>query len=139
MVICGRGADGRRAPAGAGCGARIAIAAASPLPLLPLLGNSMGWIMTEMGRQPWLVYGQMKTAAGVSANSAGEVLASLIVFTLLYGVLAVIEGGLMLKSIKAGLTDEPLPSRPRARRPAVPATGPDGGGTAPDTPMQLVY
>jgi cytochrome bd ubiquinol oxidase subunit I len=77
------------------------------LPLLPLLGNTAGWIMTEMGRQPWLVYGQLKTAAGVSANSGGEVLASLIIFTLLYGALAVIEAGLMLKYIKAGLGGEP--------------------------------
>jgi len=83
------------------------LASAIALPLLPLLANSTGWIMTEMGRQPWIVYGQMKTAAGVSANSAGEVLASLIIFTLLYGVLAVIEAGLMLKYIKAGLTEEP--------------------------------
>ena len=70
----------------------------------------MGWIMTEMGRQPWVVYGQLKTADGVSQNSAGEVLASLIVFTVLYGVLAVIEVGLMLKYIKGGLTSEPLPT-----------------------------
>ena len=80
------------------------------LPFLPLLGNSTGWIMTEMGRQPWLVYGQMKTADGVSANSAGEVLTSLIVFTVLYGALAVIEVGLMLKYIRGGLTSEPLPT-----------------------------
>jgi cytochrome bd ubiquinol oxidase subunit I len=86
------------------------LASAIALPLLPLLANSTGWIMTEMGRQPWIVYGQMKTAAGVSANSGGEVLASLIVFTLLYGVLAVIEAGLMLKYIKAGLTEEPHPA-----------------------------
>jgi cytochrome bd ubiquinol oxidase subunit I len=81
------------------------------LPLLPLIGNSFGWIMTEVGRQPWLVYGQLKTADGVSANSAGEVLTSLIIYTLLYGTLAVIECGLMLKAIKAGLTDEPEPSQ----------------------------
>ncbi len=79
------------------------------LPLLPLAANSFGWIMTETGRQPWLVYGQLKTSAGVSANSAGEVLASMIVLTLLYGVLAVIESGLLLKYIKAGLPAEPEP------------------------------
>jgi len=109
------------------------VAGAVILPLLPLLGNTMGWIMTEMGRQPWLVYGQLKTSAGVSANSAGEVLASLIIFTLLYGILAVIEGGLMLKYIKAGLTSEPLPG----------ADGDSGGGTDTggdaESPMQLVY
>ena len=77
------------------------------LPLLPLAANSFGWIMTEMGRQPWLVYGQLKTAAGVSANSAGEVLASLIILTGLYGVLAVIEAGLMLRYIRRGLAATP--------------------------------
>jgi cytochrome d ubiquinol oxidase subunit I len=108
------------------------------LPLLPLLGNSMGWIMTETGRQPWIVYGQMKTSAGVSANSAGEVLASLIIFTLLYGALAVIEAGLMLKYIKAGLTSEPPPGEGDGD------SGETGTGTGTDTggagaPMQLVY
>jgi cytochrome d ubiquinol oxidase subunit I len=127
----GAGLLGRRGP-----WRTIAIAGAIVLPLLPLLGNSMGWIMTEMGRQPWLVYGQMKTAAGVSANSAGEVLASLIIFTLLYGILAVIEGGLMLKYIKAGLTSEPLPGSGGAG-----TDDDDGGGTdaGTDAPMQLVY
>jgi cytochrome d ubiquinol oxidase subunit I len=115
------------------------IAGAVVLPLLPLLGNSMGWIMTEMGRQPWLVYGQMKTSAGVSANSAGEVLASLIIFTLLYGVLAVIEAGLMLKYIKAGLTSEPLPGEGGDDGGGGPAgTGTDAGGGA-GAPMQLIY
>ena len=79
------------------------------LPLLPLAANSLGWILTEMGRQPWLVYGQMRTAAGVSANSAGEVLASMIVLTLLYGTLAVIEAGLMLKYARAGLARQAAP------------------------------
>ena len=94
------------------------------LPLLPLLANTTGWIMTEMGRQPWIVYGQMKTVAGVSANSGGEVLASLIIFTLIYGVLAVIEAGLMLKYIKAGLPTEPEPG---------------GGKAGEDQPLELVY
>ncbi|HVT66527.1 MAG TPA: cytochrome ubiquinol oxidase subunit I, partial [Trebonia sp.] len=83
-----------RTPAFAGSHGRLwrgtLTGAAVILPLLPLIGNSMGWIMTEMGRQPWLVYGQLKTSAGVSDNSAGEVLASLITFSLLYGVLAII-------------------------------------------------
>ena len=49
----------------------------SPLPLMPLLGNSFGWIFTEMGRQPWIVFGLMPTAAGVSPGvSAAEVLIS---------------------------------------------------------------
>ncbi len=76
------------------------------LPLLPLLANSFGWIFTETGRQPWLVFGLLTTAAGVSPhNSIGEVLTSMIIFTALYGILAVIEVRLMLKYIREGLPD----------------------------------
>jgi len=69
----------------------------------PLLGISAGWIFTEAGRQPWVVFGLLKTADGGSpAVGAGEVWTSLILFTLLYGGLAVIEVGLLLKLIKPG-------------------------------------
>jgi len=86
------------------------------LPLLPLAANSFGWIFTEMGRQPWVVFGQMKTAAGVSPSvGASSVITSLTVFTLLYGILAVIEAGLLLKYAKAGVPDvTPPPERPEA-------------------------
>jgi cytochrome bd ubiquinol oxidase subunit I len=76
--------------------------------LLPLLANTTGWIFTEMGRQPWVVFGVMKTTNGVSPTvGAATVATSLIVFTLLYAVLAVIEVGLMLRFAKAG--PEPTP------------------------------
>jgi cytochrome d ubiquinol oxidase subunit I len=82
--------------------------AAVLLPLTPLLGNSFGWIFTEMGRQPWIVFGLMPTSAGVSPGvSATEVLISLIGFTLVYGFLAVIEVRLLLKTIGAGLPELP--------------------------------
>jgi cytochrome d ubiquinol oxidase subunit I len=77
------------------------------LPFLPLLSNSFGWIFTETGRQPWAVFGLIKTEDGVSAVvSAGAVLFTMIVFTLLYGVLAFIEIGLVLKVIKNGPATE---------------------------------
>ena len=77
------------------------------LPFLPLLANSFGWIFTETARQPWAVFGLIKTEDGVSAVvSAGAVLFTMIVFTLLYGVLAFIEFGLILKVIKNGPTEE---------------------------------
>jgi cytochrome d ubiquinol oxidase subunit I len=73
------------------------------LPFTPLLANSFGWIFTEAGRQPWAVFGLIRTSDGVSAVvSAGSVLSTMIVFTLLYGVLAFIEVGLTLKVIKNG-------------------------------------
>jgi cytochrome bd ubiquinol oxidase subunit I len=69
----------------------------------PLLANSFGWIFTEMGRQPWVVYGLLLTANGVSlAVSSTVVWISMITFTVLYGALAVVEVGLIWKYAKAG-------------------------------------
>ncbi|WOQ16861.1 cytochrome ubiquinol oxidase subunit I [Raineyella sp. W15-4] len=77
-------------------------------PLLPLIANSFGWIFTEMGRQPWIVFGLMPTAPAVSVGvPAAQVLVTMIGFTLLYGVLAVIEVRLMLSAIRKGLA--PIP------------------------------
>jgi cytochrome d ubiquinol oxidase subunit I len=88
-----------RAPAG-----RWLLRTAIVLPLMPLFANSFGWIFTEMGRQPWIVFGLMPTSAGVSpGTTTAEVLTSLIGFTLLYGVLAVIEIKLLLMYIQRGL------------------------------------
>jgi cytochrome d ubiquinol oxidase subunit I len=82
---------------------RLAIAAIAA----PLLANSAGWIFTEMGRQPWIVFGKLKTVNGVSPGVAfGTVLTSLIVFTLLYAVLAVIEVRLLVRAVRAGLPEE---------------------------------
>ncbi|MCW2639051.1 MAG: cytochrome ubiquinol oxidase subunit [Dactylosporangium sp.] len=70
---------------------------------LPLLANSFGWVFTEMGRQPWTVFGVLKTQSSVSPNvGAPTVLTSLAVFTLLYGGLAVVELWLMMRYAKAG-------------------------------------
>ncbi len=77
--------------------------AALIMPILPLAGISFGWMFTEMARQPWIVFGLMKTEAGVSvAVSSTEVLISLVVLTLLYAVLAFVEVGLLAKAIKLG-------------------------------------
>jgi cytochrome bd ubiquinol oxidase subunit I len=73
------------------------------LPFLPLIGISFGWIFTESARQPWIVFGLQKTATAVSPRvNSGEVWTTMLVFTLLYGILAVIEFGLMLRTIKVG-------------------------------------
>jgi cytochrome d ubiquinol oxidase subunit I len=59
--------------------------------VLPLLANSFGWIFTETARQPWLVYGWLRTDDGVSSNvGAGLVLTTLVLFTAVYGALGVI-------------------------------------------------
>ena len=76
---------------------------------LPIIGHSTGWILAEVGRQPWAVYGVFKTQFGVSpeaAVSTGEVLFSLIGFTLLYAVLIVADVYLMKKYAIAGTADK---------------------------------
>ncbi|WP_112237810.1 cytochrome ubiquinol oxidase subunit I [Kribbella monticola] len=95
------------------------IRAALAVPLLPLLGNSLGWIFTEMGRQPWIVFGLMQTRDGVSPSvGAGSVLTSLIVLTLLYGVLAVVEVFLLLRFAREVPAETTEPSDPEAAEPA---------------------
>lgn len=70
---------------------------------LPYLANTTGWLMTELGRQPWVVYGVLRTDEAVSKSvSAGEVLTSLIVFALLYGLLMVADIYLLKKYAQRG-------------------------------------
>lgn len=69
----------------------------------PFIANSAGWIMSEIGRQPWIVNGLMKTAIAVSPNvTAGTVLFSLVAFSLVYTLLAIAMVKLFLKVIKEG-------------------------------------
>jgi cytochrome d ubiquinol oxidase subunit I len=82
---------------------RTLVWVAAALPLMPLFANSFGWIFTEMGRQPWSVFGLMTTARSVSPGvSPGEALVSLVSLTLVYAVLAVVEVKLLLRYIGAG-------------------------------------
>jgi cytochrome d ubiquinol oxidase subunit I len=77
----------------------------------PYLANTSGWILTEMGRQPWVVYGLLKTSDAVSPmlkTQPGMVLSSLIIFTLLYAVLMVADVYLLVKYSKAGPQVEPV-------------------------------
>ncbi len=76
------------------------------LPFLPLAANSFGWMFTEIGRQPWIVYGLMTTATGVSPLATPlEVTITMVGFTLLYGVLAVVMLGLVVRRVRAGLPE----------------------------------
>jgi cytochrome d ubiquinol oxidase subunit I len=70
---------------------------------LPFVANTAGWIMTELGRIPWIVYGLMKIDQGVTPIVSGSlVLFSLLGYTLVYGALMVAMIYLMIKFIKAG-------------------------------------
>ena len=75
---------------------------------LPFLANSAGWIFTEMGRQPWVVFGLLQTGdAGSPAVSVAEVLITLIGFTLLYGVLAFFAAKIFFGKVAKGPDPEP--------------------------------
>ena len=74
---------------------------------LPYIANTAGWMLTEMGRQPWVVFGLLKTADASSPNvSPGMVLASLILFALVYGVLMVADVFLLQRFAKEGPVEE---------------------------------
>ncbi len=71
--------------------------------ILPYLANASGWILTEMGRQPWIVYGLLKVEDAVSPNlTTVDLLISLIGYTVVYGTLAVSMVYLMKKYAIAG-------------------------------------
>lgn len=77
-----------------------------PAMALPYLANSTGWILAEVGRQPWIVFGLQRVEDAVSPNlTVGDVLLSLILFTVIYGVLAAADVYLLRKYAIKGITD----------------------------------
>lgn len=70
---------------------------------LPYIASELGWVVAEVGRQPWIVYGVVKTADAVSANiSAGQVAVSLAGFVLVYGLLGAVGIYLMVTAAIKG-------------------------------------
>jgi cytochrome bd ubiquinol oxidase subunit I len=77
--------------------------------ILPFLINTAGWMLTENGRQPWIVQGLMLTKNGVSASvSATDIWISLVVFYLIYAVLGVANTWLMIRYGRRSLGEDPL-------------------------------
>ena len=101
---------------------------------MPFLANMTGWIFTEMGRQPWVVAPnptgeasvRMLTADGVSGVSSASVVISLAVFTLVYGVLAVVWFGLIRRYAAEGAPE----LTPAEAEPVEPGT---------DAPLTFAY
>jgi cytochrome bd ubiquinol oxidase subunit I len=69
---------------------------------LPYIAIELGWSLAEFGRQPWIVYGLMKTADGVSPIHTSQVAASLVGFVLLYSVLGLADFFLLFKFARKG-------------------------------------
>jgi cytochrome d ubiquinol oxidase subunit I len=75
---------------------------------VPYLANTAGWLMAEIGRYPWIVYGLQRVEAAVSPGvSAVAILTTLVAFTLLYGVLAVADVYLLAKYARQGIETTP--------------------------------
>lgn len=69
---------------------------------LPYIAIELGWVLAEVGRQPWIVYGLMKTSDAVSPVAGSQVLISLIAFILVYGLLGAVGFYLIAKTAKEG-------------------------------------
>lgn len=74
---------------------------------LPYIAGQLGWLVAEIGRQPWIVYGVLKTSDAVSKSiTPAQVWTSLIGFTLFYGMLGIIDIYLLAKYSKKGPDDD---------------------------------
>jgi cytochrome d ubiquinol oxidase subunit I len=77
--------------------------------ILPFLMNTAGWLLTENGRQPWIVQGLMRTANGVSPSvSATDIWISIMVFLTVFIALGVADGWLMIRYGRRPLGEDPL-------------------------------
>jgi cytochrome d ubiquinol oxidase subunit I len=75
--------------------------------ILPQIANQAGWFAAEMGRQPWIVYGHLRTSQGFSQEvSANQIIFSLVMFTVIYSLLLVLFLYSLNKKIKHGPYDE---------------------------------
>jgi cytochrome bd ubiquinol oxidase subunit I len=85
---------------------------------LPYVANTTGWLFTEMGRQPWVVFGVMKTSDAVSGTvGVGFVATTLIGFTVIYAVLSVIDVVLLTRFAR-GEPPAVEPERANGSKPA---------------------
>ena len=82
---------------------------------LPYIANTAGWMTAEIGRQPWVVYGLIRTSEGYSKNvSAGNTLFTLLGFMGMYTVLSILFIILVYRTISEGPSSrrsDPSPAR----------------------------
>ncbi len=70
---------------------------------LPYIAGELGWVVAEVGRQPWIVYGMLKTSDGVSKSiDPGQAAFSLVGFIILYSFLAAVDFYLLYKYARKG-------------------------------------
>ncbi len=84
------------------CDTKWMLYAAVAIMPLPWIAAESGWVLAEIGRQPWAVEGVLPTFLGASSLTVGQLWITIIGFTVLYGTLAVIEVGLIVRTIRRG-------------------------------------
>jgi cytochrome d ubiquinol oxidase subunit I len=85
---------------------------------LPYLANQLGWTIAELGRQPWIVYGMMRTSDAVSPLAVSQVGISLVAFILVYSLLGVVDFYLLWKFARLGVVeDAAVPAGAQAPQP----------------------
>ena len=82
---------------------------------VPFLANEAGWLVAELGRQPWTVYGVLPTWMSASTHSVGYMAFSLIGFVTLYSIFIAIEMYLMVRAIRLGPHEPPGTGESQAR------------------------
>jgi cytochrome d ubiquinol oxidase subunit I len=105
--------------------------------ILPFLMNTAGWLLTENGRQPWIVQGLMKTANGVSPSvSTADIWISILVFLAVFVALGVADAWMMLRYSRRPLGQDPLAKITSPEEAGSPASGTE---FADDDDSALVY
>jgi cytochrome d ubiquinol oxidase subunit I len=69
---------------------------------LPYIAGELGWLLTETGRQPWIIQDMMTVSKAVSQISTGSVITTFILFAVLFTGLLISEVSIMIKQIKTG-------------------------------------
>jgi cytochrome d ubiquinol oxidase subunit I len=79
---------------------------------LPFVAAVLGWVFREVGRQPWLVYGLLRTEDAVSHVDSSQILLSLVVFSSLFVLLACVDWALIARAVRRGPDVTPAPVSP---------------------------
>jgi cytochrome d ubiquinol oxidase subunit I len=83
-----------------------------PAIALPFAAAICGWLVREIGRQPWLIWGKLRTADALAGVGAGQILFSFIAFSLLFLILAVADWVLLSRIARRGPESASSPAEP---------------------------
>ncbi len=103
---------------------------------LPWIAAQLGWLVAELGRQPWVVEGQLPTYLAASSLQVHQIVLTMVGFTVLYGALAVVEIMLMVYLIRKGPYGD-FQSPARGGHSPKPASAPASLGAQPATPSDF--